>query len=159
MSTPIQIRLRLNGRDVAWTCEPHEFLVEALRRQGLIGTKRGCETGECGACSVLLDGEEVPACLVLAAQADGHEVTTIEGLGDFAAPHPLQEAFVDGTAVQCGFCTPGMVMAAKALLDRTPSPAEHEVREALAGHPCRCTGYVKPIAAVLAAAEKQRSAR
>mgnify|MGYP001020681156 CR=1 FL=1 len=154
MSTLIQ--LRVNGLPVDWECEPQEFLVEALRRNGLIGTKRGCETGECGACSVLLDGEEAPACLVLAAQAGGHEVTTIEGLGDFTRPHPIQESFVDGTAVQCGFCTPGMAIAAKALLDRAPSPTEQEVREVLAGHPCRCTGYVKPIAAVLAAAALQK---
>ncbi|MCC6528396.1 MAG: (2Fe-2S)-binding protein [Polyangiaceae bacterium] len=148
----MKIELKLNGKDVAWDCAPHEFLTEALRRHGLLGTKRGCESGDCGACSVLLDGEEVPSCLVLAAQAAGHEVTTIEGLGDFAGPHPLQKAFVDHTAIQCGFCTPGMVIAAKALLDVEPRPSEHAVRECLAGHPCRCTGYVKPIQAVLAVA-------
>jgi aerobic-type carbon monoxide dehydrogenase small subunit (CoxS/CutS family) len=149
----------LNGAPVCWDCPPHEFLTDALRRHGLLGTKRGCESGDCGACSVLLDGEEVPSCLVLAAQAAGHHVTTVEGLGDFAAPHPLQEAFVDHTAIQCGFCTPGMLLAAKALLDRNPHPSEREVRECLAAHPCRCTGYVKPIEAVLAAAGPREGGR
>jgi putative selenate reductase molybdopterin-binding subunit len=147
----------LNGRPVTWECEPHELLLDALRRHGLTGTKRGCETGECGACSVLLDGEEVPSCVVLAAQASGHDVVTVEGVGDFAKPHPIQEAFVDSTAVQCGFCTPGMVIAVKALLDKNPSPTERDAREALAGHPCRCTGHVKPIQAVLEAAARVRA--
>ncbi len=149
----MKITLTLNGEPTELTAEPHEFLLEVLRRHGLIGTKRGCEEGDCGACSVLLDGEEAPSCIVLAAQADGHEVTTIEGLGSFREPHPIQEAFVDATAIQCGFCTPGMVIATKALLDRTPSPSDQEAREALAGHPCRCTGYTKPLRAVQAVAQ------
>jgi aerobic-type carbon monoxide dehydrogenase small subunit (CoxS/CutS family) len=153
----MKIDLEVNGAAVSWECEPHEMLTEVLRKNGLIGTKRGCETGDCGACSVLLDGEEVPSCLVLAAQASGHRVTTIEGLGDFGRPHPIQLAFVDATAVQCGYCTPGMVVAAKAMLDRNDAPTEREVRECLAGHPCRCTGYKKPVEAVLAAAAALRA--
>lgn len=149
----MRIELEVNGALAAWDCEPHEMLTEVLRRNGLPGVKRGCETGDCGACSVLLDGEEVPSCILLAAQASGHRVTTIEGLGDFTRPHPIQLAFVDSTAVQCGYCTPGMVIATKALLDERPDPSEHEVRECLAGHPCRCTGYKKPVEAVLAAAQ------
>lgn len=150
----MKIELEVNGESVTWECEPHEFLTEALREHGLIGTKRGCDTGDCGACTVLMDGEEVPSCLILAAQAGGHEITTIEGLGSFDEPHPIQEAFVDATAIQCGYCTPGMVIAAKGLLDHNPNPSEAEVRESLAAHVCRCTGYVKPIKAVLAAAKK-----
>lgn len=153
----MKVELRVNGYDVTWQCEPGEFLTEALRRHGLIGTKRGCEQGECGVCSVLLDGAEVPSCIILAAQAAGHEVTTIEALGDFEEPHPIQEAFVEHTAIQCGYCTPGMIIAAKALLDQHPEPSERDVREHLASHPCRCTGYVKPIQAVLAAAEKMKA--
>lgn len=155
----MKLELKVNGEAVLWECEPHEFLTEVLRAHGLIGTKRGCETGDCGACAVLLDGVEVPSCITLAAQAAGHEITTIEGLGDFDQPHPLQQSFVDHTAIQCGYCTPGMVIAAKSLLDHTPAPSEQEVRESLAGHVCRCTGYVKPIQAVLAAAEQARKER
>jgi len=150
----MKIELSVNSERVTYDCEPYEFLTEVLRREGLIGTKRGCETGECGACAVLLDGVEVPSCLMLAAQAAGHEVTTIEGLGDHDAPHPLQTSFVEKTAIQCGYCTPGMIIAAKSLLDQNASPSEGQVREALAAHVCRCTGYVKPIEAVLAVAEK-----
>lgn len=155
----MKIELEVNGARAEWECEPHEMLTEVLRRNGLVGVKRGCETGDCGACSVLLDGEEVPSCLMLAAQAHGHRITTIEGLGDFAAPHPIQLAFVDATAVQCGFCTPGMVIATKALLAEKPEPTNKDVRECLAGHPCRCTGHKKPIEAVLAAAEALRRSR
>ncbi|MCW8139928.1 MAG: (2Fe-2S)-binding protein [Planctomycetota bacterium] len=153
----MKVRLTLNGEPATLGCAPWEFLTEALRRHGLIGTKRGCETGDCGACSVLLDGEEVASCILLAAQADGHAVTTVEGLGGFERPHPIQEAFVDATAVQCGYCTPGMVIATQALLAQNPAPTERDARECLAGHLCRCTGYVKPIAAVLQAAERCRA--
>lgn len=151
------IELEVNGKAVCWECAPGAFLTEVLREHGLLGTKRGCESGDCGACSVLLDGEEVPSCLVLAAQAAGHSVTTVEALGTFEAPHPLQKAFVEHTAIQCGYCTPGMLLAAKSLLDRNTDPSEGEVREALAAHPCRCTGYVKPIQAVLGAARDMRA--
>jgi carbon-monoxide dehydrogenase small subunit len=130
-----------------------ESLLFALReRLGLPGSKNACEQGECGSCSVLLDGELVCACLVLAAQADGHEVVTVEGLGAGNELHPVQQAFVDAGAVQCGFCTPGLVVATAALLDRTPDPSEDEIREALSGNLCRCTGYAKIFDAVRLAA-------
>ena len=144
----------INGAPVAWEIRPDEFLIEVLRRHGLIGTKRGCETGSCGACAVLLDGQTVDSCILLAAQASGHAITTIEGVARGGRPHPIQEAFVDATAVQCGYCTPGMVLATKALLDDYPAPTESDARAALAGHLCRCTGYTKPIAAVLDAAAR-----
>lgn len=154
----MRIHLTLNGEETALEAKRYEFLTEVIRRHGLIGTKRGCESGDCGACAVLLDGVEVPSCIVLAAQADGHQVDTIEGVGTFDAPHPIQEAFVDCTAIQCGYCTPGMVMATKALLEKTPEPTERDAREVLAGHLCRCTGYTKPIKAVLLAAERCKNA-
>ena len=120
----------------------------------LPGSKNACEQGECGSCSVLLDGELVCACLVLAAQADGHEVVTVEGLARGDELHPVQEAFVEAGAVQCGFCTPGLVVAVADLLERAPNPSEDEVREALSGNVCRCTGYVKIFDAVRLAAER-----
>ena len=121
----------------------------------LPGSKNACEQGECGSCSVLLDGELVCACLVLAAQVDGHEVVTVEGLADGGDLHPVQAAFVESGAVQCGFCTPGLVVAVADLLDRIPDPSEDEVREALSGNLCRCTGYVKIFEAVRLAAERR----
>jgi len=155
----VKIHLLVNGEPREWECEVHEFLTEALRRHGLVGTKRGCENGACGACAVLLDGREVPSCIVLAAQADGHEITTIEGLGDPRHVHPIQAAFVAATAVQCGFCTPGMVVATKELLDHNPTPSAADARRRLAGHYCRCTGQIKPIQAVLDAAERVKGAQ
>jgi len=152
----MKIELKVNGDAVSWECEPGDFLTEVLRAHGLIGTKRGCESGDCGACTVLMDGEEVPSCIILAAQAAGHTITTIEGLGSFEEPHAIQQSFVDHTAIQCGYCTPGMVLAAKALIARSPDPPELEARPALAGNPCRCTGYVKPLQAVLEAARRMR---
>ena len=121
----------------------------------LPGSKNACEQGECGSCSVMLDGELVCACLVLAAQVDGHEIATVEGLADGDDLHPVQAAFVEAGAVQCGFCTPGLVVAAADLLERIPSPSEDEVREALSGNVCRCTGYVKIFDAVRLAAERR----
>ncbi len=130
-----------------------ESLLTTLRdRLGLPGSKNACEQGECGSCSVLLDGELVCACLVLAAQADGHEVTTVEGLADGDELHRVQRAFVDAGAVQCGFCTPGLVVVTVDLLDRVPRPTEDEIREALSGNLCRCTGYAKIFDAVRLAA-------
>jgi carbon-monoxide dehydrogenase small subunit len=130
-----------------------ESLLFALREQlGLPGSKNACEQGECGSCSVLLDGELVCSCLVLAAQADGHEVVTVEGLAEDGALHRVQQAFVDAGAVQCGFCTPGLIVATVGLLEHTPSPTEDEIREALSGNICRCTGYQKIFDAVRAAA-------
>jgi carbon-monoxide dehydrogenase small subunit len=147
---PITITLTVNGHEHTVTTEPNKTLLYLLRDDlGLHGAKDACGgEGECGACTVILDGEAVNACLVLAGQADGGEVLTIEGLMVDDTPHPLQTAFVEAGAVQCGFCTPGAILASKALLDRVPDPTDDEIREALSGNLCRCTGYVKLIAAV-----------
>jgi aerobic-type carbon monoxide dehydrogenase small subunit (CoxS/CutS family) len=148
----MELRLTINGAAKCWTIAPGEVLLDVLRREGYFGVKRGCETGECGACSVLLDHKAINSCMMFAAQAEGANIVTIEGLADGERLDPLQEAFLDHGAVQCGFCTGGMILGAKALLDEHPNPSEAEVREALAGHFCRCTGYRKPVEAVLAAA-------
>jgi len=149
----------INGRAVSWSYEPHEFLTEVLRRNRLVGTKRGCETGDCGACTVLLDGREVNSCILLAAQATGHDIVTVEGLAQGGEPTDVQQAYVDAGAVQCGFCTPGMVIATHALLDKKAEPTEQDAREALAGHLCRCTGYVKPLDAIQLAASRRLESR
>jgi len=154
----MKLNLSVNGRPAEWTIAPGDIFLDVLRREGYFGVKRGCETGECGTCTVLLNGKPVNTCLLFAAQAEGCEVLTIEGVAQGAKLDPLQEAFLDLGAVQCGFCTGGMLLAAKALLDRQPNPSEEEVREALAGHLCRCTGYRKPVEAVLAAARKKNGA-
>lgn len=154
-----KIRLTLNGQTVEESVLANETLVEFLRyRRGLTGTKEGCQTGDCGACTVLMNGKAVNSCLVLALEADGAEITTVEGLGDAGHLHPLQQAFVDQGAVQCGFCTPGMMMASKALLDEHPNPGAEEIRLALAGNLCRCTGYVNIMSAVVAAGKTMREA-
>ncbi|MEI8192086.1 MAG: (2Fe-2S)-binding protein [candidate division NC10 bacterium] len=152
----LDILVHVNGRQTSMQVRPDEYLLEALRRHGLKGAKRGCDTGDCGSCTVLLDGKPVLACLVFAAQAHGRKVTTIEGLGTPAKPHPIQQAFVEAGAVQCGFCIPGMILTTKALLDNDPDPDETTVRRALDGNLCRCTGYVKQVEAVLLAAKKLR---
>ena len=150
----MRISLRVNGVEAEADCWEGESLLYALREKlGYPGSKNACEQGECGSCSVLLDGTLVCACLVLAAQADGHEVTTVEGLADGEQLHPVQEAFVETGAVQCGFCTPGLVVAAADLLERTPDPSDDEIREALSGNLCRCTGYEKIFDAVRLAAQ------
>ncbi len=147
------VSLTVNGEERELLVEAKETLLDILRnRLGLTGAKKGCNIGECGACTILLNGKPVNACLILAVEADGAEVVTIEGLGRPNELHPMQKAFLDHGAVQCGFCTPGMILAAKALLDENPSPTEEEVREALSGHLCRCTGYVKIVEAVMATA-------
>ena len=143
------VRLRVNGDDREADTWPGSSLLSFLRDDlHLLGTKNACEQGECGSCSVWLDGDVVCACLVLAAQADGREVRTVEALGDEASPGPVQQAFVDAGAVQCGFCTPGLVVAVTDLLQHEPHPTELAVREALAGNICRCTGYQKILDAV-----------
>jgi len=149
----MRIELTVNGEAREADVWPGESLLYALReRLGLPGSKNACEQGECGSCSVLLDGTLVCACLVLAAQADGHAVVTVEGLADEDALHPVQTAFVEAGAVQCGFCTPGLVVATADLLVRVPSPTDDEIREALSGNLCRCTGYAKIFDAVRLAA-------
>jgi carbon-monoxide dehydrogenase small subunit len=150
----VRIDVIVNGERAEADIWEGESLLYALReRFGLPGSKNACEQGECGSCSVLLDGELVCACLVLAAQADGHDVVTVEGMGA-GDLHPVQQAFVDAGAVQCGFCTPGLVVATAALLEQTPDPSEHEIREALSGNLCRCTGYTKVFDAVRLAAKR-----
>ena len=151
-----EITLTINGIEQSVQVELGESLLEVLRREGLTSVKHGCDTGDCGACAVLLDGDAVNSCMILAAAADGRSVTTVEGLEDGGRLHPLQQAMVDAGAVQCGFCTPGIVMTGIDLLTRNPDPAEDEIKSALAGNLCRCTGYVKQIDAVLAAAEEMR---
>ena len=154
------LRLRVNGETYETLTESNETLLEILReRLGLTGTKHGCELGECGACTVLLDGKPVLACLVLPDQIEDAEVTTVEGLADGSALHPLQEAFMALGASQCGYCTAGMLLSAKALLDEQPDPTREEIRAALAGNVCRCTGYASIVDAVAQAAQALQGAR
>jgi carbon-monoxide dehydrogenase small subunit len=155
----IHVQTRINGEAVEFLSEPHLTLLDALRNVvGLTGAKEGCGTGDCGACSVLLDGRVVCACLVLAAEIEGCELGTIEGVASEAGLHPLQQQLLEHAGLQCGVCTPGIVVAAKALLDRNPDPSEREVRFGLAGNLCRCTGSAKIVRAVLDAAAELREA-
>lgn len=147
-----KIELNVNGRAHEVFVEPWKTLLEVLREElGLTGAKMGCDDGNCGACTVILDGKAIKSCLMLVPQARGKRILTIEGLGSEEKPHPLQQAFIDHFAVQCGFCTPGMIMSAKALLDENPNVPEDQIREALHGNICRCTGYVKIVEAIEAA--------
>jgi carbon-monoxide dehydrogenase small subunit len=144
-----ELELKVNGEEYTVEVEPHRTLLEVIRNDlGLTGTKLGCGGGECGACTVILDGKAVKSCLMLALDAKGKEILTIEGLTRGEELHPLQRAFVERGAIQCGFCTPGMIMASKALLDENPHPSEQEIKDALAGNLCRCTGYVKILEAI-----------
>jgi carbon-monoxide dehydrogenase small subunit len=152
----LKIYFELNGEPMYVEIKPGEMLLDLLRRLGMKSVKEGCRTGECGACTVLLDGKPVRSCLTFAAKIKGHRVTTLEGLGSPANPHPLQEAFLETGAVQCGFCTPGMILVAYDLLSRNPDPTPEEVRGAITGNLCRCTGYVKIVEAVLLAAKRRR---
>jgi carbon-monoxide dehydrogenase small subunit len=155
--TEIPIRICVNGEWRELTVKPYERLVDSLRdRLGLTGTKVGCGEGECGACTVTMDGKAVLSCLTLAVQANGKQVKTIEGLRQGDDLHPIQKAFVEEGAVQCGFCTPGMIMAAETMLGQDPSPSEEKVRKTLANNLCRCTGYDKPVKAILKAARSIR---
>jgi carbon-monoxide dehydrogenase small subunit len=143
------LRLRVNGEDHDVAAAPHKTLLEVLREEmSLTGTKHGCELGECGTCTVLVDGEPVLSCLALPIELEGREITTIEGMASPGRLHPLQQAFAELGAAQCGYCTPGMLLTAAALLARNPEPARDEIREALAGNLCRCTGYTKILDAV-----------
>jgi len=149
------IQLTINGQAVEAAVEPNRTLLQFLREDlGLTGTKHGCGLGDCGACTVILDGQPVNSCLVLAIQANGKEVLTIEGLAENGKLHPIQQAFVDKGAIQCGFCTPGMILSAKALLDANPKPTEQDIRMAISGNLGRCTGYQKIVEAIGEAAEK-----
>lgn len=153
------ISVTLNGEPTDFLCEPRESLLEVLRDGvGLTGSKEGCNNGNCGACNVLMDGRLVNSCCVLGVECGGAEITTIEGIGSPAGLDPIQQCFLEGAALQCGICTPGFIVAAKALLDQNPNPTEHEIRFWLAGNLCRCTGYDKIIRAVQKAAELRREA-
>ncbi len=152
----MEITCKINNVEKRLVFEPHERLLDVLRREGYYGVKDGCRTGDCGACTIIVDGRAVKSCLMFAAQAKDKEILTIEGIGTEENPHPLQQAFVETGAVQCGFCTPGMILSAKALLDKNLKPTEDEIREAIDGNLCRCTGYVKIIEAIKLAAERMR---
>jgi carbon-monoxide dehydrogenase small subunit len=154
MAKKMMVTTTINGEETTFLCEPRQSLLEVLREElGLTGTKEGCSNGNCGACSVQLDGVLVDSCLVLAAEVEGKKVATIEGVAGPAGLHPLQQKFLEHAALQCGICTPGLIVASKALLEKNPHPTEHEVRYWLAGNLCRCTGYDKIVRAVLDAAE------
>ncbi|MBI1246535.1 2Fe-2S iron-sulfur cluster binding domain-containing protein [bacterium] len=152
------ISTTINGQSYDFLCDPRQSLLEVLRDTlHLTGAKEGCNNGNCGACTVLIDGEPVNSCLVLAVEVAGKDLTTIEGIADKGVLHPLQQCFLEGAALQCGICTPGFIVAAKALLDKKPNPTEEEIRFSLAGNLCRCTGYDKIVRAVQAAAERIQS--
>ncbi len=158
MPTRTRVAATVNGRAVEFLCDPRQSLLECLRDLlNLTGTKEGCNDGNCGACSVLLNGRLVNSCLVLGVEIQGQVVTTVEGLADWRGLHPLQQAFLENGAVQCGYCTPGMLIASKALLDRNPNPTEEQIRFWLAGNLCRCTGYEKIVRAVQQAAARLQS--
>lgn len=153
----VQVSTTINGDAVSYLCEVDETLLDVLRdRLGLTGSKEGCSTGDCGACTVTLDGRPVCSCLVLGAEAEGREIRTVEGIAKGDKLHPLQEKFLEFAALQCGICTPGFLVSSKALLDHNPNPTESEIRFALAGNLCRCTGYDKIVRAVQAAAAEMR---
>lgn len=155
----MHVSTTINGEPEEFLCDPHQSLLDALRTTlGLTGTKEGCGTGDCGACSILLDGRLVCSCLTLAVEAEGHEIATIEGMAKGEELHPLQQKFLEMAALQCGICTPGVLMASRALLERNPDPTETEVRFWLAGNLCRCTGYDKIVRAVLETAAEMRGA-
>jgi carbon-monoxide dehydrogenase small subunit len=154
MAKKMMVTTTIKGEETTFLCEPRQSLLEVLREDlGLTGTKEGCSNGNCGACSVQLDGVLVDSCVVLAVETEGKEVTTIEGVAGPGGLHPLQQKFLEHAALQCGICTPGLIMASKALLEKNSRPTEHEVRYWLAGNLCRCTGYDKIVRAVLDAAE------
>jgi len=154
MPNKTHVTTTINGEEIEFLCEPRQSLLEVLRETlGLMGAKEGCNNGNCGACNVILDGALVNSCIVLAVEIQGRNVTTIEGIAKPDGLHALQQKFIEHAALQCGFCTPGFIVASKALLDQNPDPSEHEVREWLAGNLCRCTGYDRIVKAVLDAAD------
>jgi len=152
----MKITVTINSKQESWEIQPEETLLDVLRRYGYKSAKKGCETGSCGSCAIQMDGQLVNSCMVLAARANGRTLLTTEGLGTQTNPHPIHEAFVETSTVQCGYCIPGSVMAVKTLLDRTLDPDDAEIKEALDGNLCRCTGYVKRIEAVRKAADKMK---
>lgn len=155
-----EFHITVNGLEYTLNAEPNTILLNVLRDQlGLTGAKCGCNTGDCGACTVIMDGEAVRSCIVPMRNADGKNIITIEGLADGPRLHPLQQAFIDAGAIQCGFCTPGMILSAKALLDKIPSPTEEEIRQAINPNLCRCTGYARIVAAVQLAAERMEAGK
>jgi carbon-monoxide dehydrogenase small subunit len=145
----MEISVNINGESKRFTIQAYDILLDVLRREGYTGVKHGCGTGDCGACTVIVNGQAINSCLMMAAQADGAEITTIEGLAKDGRLHPLQQAFLDHGAAQCGFCIPGMILSAKALLDENPHLTEQEVRENILGNLCRCTGYKKQVDAIM----------
>ena len=150
MTTQTVVNTTINGDPAVFLCEPRQSLLEVLRDTvGLMGSKEGCNNGNCGSCNVILDGKLVNSCIVLAVEVQGRSVTTIEGIASPEGLHPLQQKFIEHAALQCGYCTPGFIVASKALLEKNPKPSEHEVREWLAGNLCRCTGYDRIIKAVM----------
>lgn len=154
----VPVRIKINGNWVEASVKPWQTLLDFIREDmNLTGTKRGCERGDCGACTVLLEGKSRTSCNMLAVKANGREITTIEGLSKGANLHPVQEAFIEAGAIQCGYCTPGMVLEAVYLLEQNATPTDSEIKEALTGHICRCTGYVKIIEAIKLAAERLRT--
>jgi carbon-monoxide dehydrogenase small subunit len=155
----VEITCKINNVEKRLVFEPHEKLLDVLRREGYYGVKFGCGSGDCGACTILVNGRAVKSCMMFAAQARDKQITTIEGLSTPERPHPIQKAFVDAGAVQCGYCTPGMIISTKALLDRNPEPTEDEIKEALEGNLCRCTGYVKIIDAVKLASQRMQGGK
>lgn len=160
MPAKIHVQTHINGEPAEFLCEPRQSLLECLRDiVGLTGTKEGCNDGNCGACTVMMDGRIVTSCLVLGAECEGSSITTIEGIAKGSTMHPLQQAFLENAALQCGVCTPGFIVAAKALLDQEPNPPEDRIRLWLANNLCRCTGYDKIIRAVEQAAEKMQEAK
>ena len=159
MATKTHVQTTINGEQVDFLCEPRQSLLECLRDVvGLTGTKEGCNDGNCGACTVVFDGRIVTSCLVLGVEAQGKEITTIEGIATPAGLHPVQQAYLENAALQCGICTPGFIVSSKALLDQNPNPTEHEIRFWLANNLCRCTGYDKIVLAVQDAAAKMQGA-
>jgi len=156
----IQVTTTINGSEVDFLCEPRQSLLEVLRDElRMTGSKEGCNNGNCGACNVIMDGRLVNSCLVMACEVEGRRITTIEGVAERDKLHPIQQCFLEDAALQCGICTPGFIVAAKALLDKNPNPTEHEARHFLAGNLCRCTGYDKIIRAVLDSAQAMQSAK
>ena len=155
MKLKVPITITVNGEQYHLEVKPNRTLVDVLREDlGLTGTKKGCNEGKCGSCTVLMNGLPVSSCMILAPEADGSEILTIEGLAEKGNPHPLQKSFTQMGAIQCGYCTPGMILTAKALLDANPSPSGEEVRASIAGNLCRCTGYAKIVEAILSCSGK-----